>query len=225
MMASQQGRPVWKQPRGRFGSNFWEVYSPKLDRNVCLYSNLERDHWVLVESDPNIVWFLENPIAIRIRIDGRDIRTVPDMMVRFSDDTEEYREVKHVKDLASLDERGINQLAAQHTWASVCGRSYRIIDDTEIRANRIYLANWKHALSYVAQFQPVELQNALRVLRQLFDSSPRWILGELENRCAPLSKTLTRAAIVRLLQSGHITADLMQYPFNSALILQKGQRV
>ncbi len=82
------GQPVWRQPRGRYGSNYWTVYSPKLRRDVHLYSDLERQHWVLVDSDPAIVRFGEAPLRIRIKIEGRDIQTIPDMLVCFREGPE-----------------------------------------------------------------------------------------------------------------------------------------
>ena len=57
-------KPVWKQPRGNYGSNFWQMYSRKLDRDVHFYSSLERDHGVIVEADPTVAWFCEQPLRI-----------------------------------------------------------------------------------------------------------------------------------------------------------------
>src|SRR5713226_6896617 len=60
--------PVWERPQNNYGSNRWVVYSPKLDRIVILYSDLERDQWALAEADPTIQTFCEQPLRISVRL-------------------------------------------------------------------------------------------------------------------------------------------------------------
>ena len=58
-------KPVFKRKRnGRFGNNIWISYSPKLNRNITLYSDLEYDHWILIENDKNIKSFCEQPYHV-----------------------------------------------------------------------------------------------------------------------------------------------------------------
>ena len=76
--------------RGSVGNvrrgNYWEGYSPKLGRRVQLFSSLERAHWVLVESTPEISIFCEQPMVLVVRSAGGDVRSIPDMWVRQADD-------------------------------------------------------------------------------------------------------------------------------------------
>ncbi|KEP24869.1 hypothetical protein BA70_14805 [Bacillus zhangzhouensis] len=53
--------PINIKRSSKFGNNYWEAYSPKLKRNVRLFSDLEYDFWVLVETDPKIPNFCERP--------------------------------------------------------------------------------------------------------------------------------------------------------------------
>ncbi|GAK43412.1 hypothetical protein TCA2_5909 [Paenibacillus sp. TCA20] len=43
------------------GSSYWERYSYKLQKDVQLFGDLKYDHWILVETDPNILKFCERP--------------------------------------------------------------------------------------------------------------------------------------------------------------------
>ncbi|MED0708838.1 DDE-type integrase/transposase/recombinase [Aneurinibacillus aneurinilyticus] len=55
-------QPVPLKRNAHYGSNYWEVYSPKIKRNVHLFSDLEYDHWVSVETNPQIKAFCEQPV-------------------------------------------------------------------------------------------------------------------------------------------------------------------
>ena len=52
--------PLIKTRTGRYGNNHWLVFSPKLKRDVNLFSDLEFDNWVLIETDPTVVTFCDN---------------------------------------------------------------------------------------------------------------------------------------------------------------------
>ena len=93
-------QPVWTPPRGRFNNNLWQVYSPKVDRVVNLYSDLEYDHWVLVETDPQIRLFCEQPRKIDVVIAGKSVSSIFDMWIERVTGEEEYREVKYADDVA-----------------------------------------------------------------------------------------------------------------------------
>jgi hypothetical protein len=50
----------------KYGSNYWEAMSVKMNRDVRFFSDLEYDNWILVECDPNIIRFCEQPMRIKI---------------------------------------------------------------------------------------------------------------------------------------------------------------
>lgn len=215
--------PVWKQPRGSYGSNYWEFYSPKIKRMVHFYSDLERDHGILVEADPLIVWFCEQPIRVKIKIDGYDRETILDMLVRFKDGREEYREVKYARDLAKIekDSQLARQLKAQLTWCVVTANQYRVVTDEEIRHNPLYLQNWKRIVAHLAAnsaFHFLDLEK--RVFAALL-TQPVWQLGDLERYCDSTSLQLARAAIFRLIHRGELEAPLDEVSLTRSLILRR----
>ncbi|MDQ1636984.1 MAG: hypothetical protein QOF62_323 [Pyrinomonadaceae bacterium] len=63
-----QYKPVWSLPSSKFGNNRWIVFSIRLLRLIILYSDLEYDHWVLVESNSRIVLYCEQPLRVRVKL-------------------------------------------------------------------------------------------------------------------------------------------------------------
>lgn len=86
-------------PRGtHFGNNYWEVYSSKIKRKVCLFSNLEYENFLTLELNPKIEYFCEQPLDAKVIIDGEETKTIFDFWVKYKDGTEEmqvkYSELK-----------------------------------------------------------------------------------------------------------------------------------
>jgi len=219
-------KPVWKQPRGSYGNNFWQMYSRKLDRDVHFYSNLERDHGVIIEADPNVAWFCEQPLRINIKLDGRDHETVIDMLIQFTDGRKEYREVKYASDVQRVADhsRVARQLAAQREWAFVTANDYKIVTDQEIRRNAVFLRNWKQILAYLATYASCDLAEIENQILAAFDVEPSWSLRDLERHVARPERQTVKAAIFRLIHGGLCTAPLDVCPLTSSLIIQRGTK-
>lgn len=219
-------KPVWKQPRGNYGSNFWQMYSRKLDRDVHFYSSLERDHGVIVEADPTVAWFCEQPLRINIKLDGRDRETVIDMLIQFTDGRKEYREVKYASDVQRADDcsRVSRQLAAQREWAFVTGNDYKIVTDEEIRRNAMFLQNWKQILAYLATYASYDLAEIENQILAAFEVEPTWSLRALERHIARPERQTVKAAMFRLIHGGLCTAPLDAYPLTNSLTIQRGTK-
>lgn len=219
----QNRAPVWRQSRGSYGSNYWEFYSPKLNRVVSFYSDLERDHGILVEADPSIVWFCEQPIRVNVKIDGHDRETILDMLVRFKDGREEYREVKYARDLENIekDSQLARQLEAQLTWCVVTANQYRVVTDEEIRHNPLYLQNWKRIVAHLAATSSFHFLDLEERVFAAMRTQPVWSLGDLERYCDSTASQLARAAIFRLIHRGELEAPLDKVSLTTSLILRR----
>lgn len=136
----------------KYGNNYWETYSPKVKRIVKFFSDLEYDNWILVETNPKIIRFCEQPRKIQYILDGKLIESILDMWVFYQDNTEEFNEVKYTNELNPSNpksERSIRQTTIQRLWCQENDFSYRIKTEQEIRGNQIYLTNMKQILSHV----------------------------------------------------------------------------
>lgn len=218
--------PVWNQPRGSYGSNFWQVYSPKLDRVVHFYSSLERDHGVILEADPSVAWFCEQPVRITIKMDGHDRETVMDMLIQFTDGRTEYREIKYASDVQEGNDqsRVARQLAAQREWAVVTSNNLKIVTEQEIRRNPTFLGNWKQIIAYLATYASCDLAEIEDHLLAAFDLEPSWSLNALQHHLGRHSPQAVNAAIFRLIHGGQCTAPLDVHSLNNSLIIQRGTK-
>lgn len=144
----------------KYGSNYWEVFSPKADRIVRCYSDLEYEHYILVETNPNIIAFCEKPLKISYNFDGINIESLLDMWVKYKDETEYFIKIKYSSEIDTGNpkfERSIRQTKSQQLWCNENGFNYEIKTEIHIRSNPLYLANMKAILSYVKRnLQPIE---------------------------------------------------------------------
>lgn len=144
----------------KYGSNYWEVFSPKADRIVRCYSDLEYEHYILVETNPNIIAFCEKPLKISYNLDGINIESLLDMWVKYKDETEYFIKIKYSSEIDTGNpkfERSIRQTKSQQLWCNENGFNYEIKTEIHIRSNPLYLANMKAILSYVKRnLQPIE---------------------------------------------------------------------
>ncbi|MCU5086389.1 hypothetical protein OCA23_24095 [Bacillus cereus] len=52
-------KPLITNANKKFVINRWISYSSKLQREVFLFSDLEYEHWLIIESNPTIIDFCE----------------------------------------------------------------------------------------------------------------------------------------------------------------------
>lgn len=197
--------PVWEQPQNNYGSNRWVVYSLKLGRFVILYSDLERDHWVQVEADPSIVLFCEQPLRISVRLASGSVQTIFDMWLKWRDGHEELREVKY-KDQLDDSPRVNRQLEAQLTWTNLVSFRYSVVTEDTIRANPIFLANWKRILCYLGPKSRSGMLHEMDQVQTLLANFGCMSIAELERRLSHLDCMLVRIALFRLMHSGSVRA-------------------
>lgn len=133
--------PIYRSKAATRVGNHWIVFSLKIGRIVHLYSDLERDHWLLIEADPDVVAFCEQPCTACASINGKRLQSIPDMWIRRQDGREEIIEVKYQKDIAKQEATGAHQIEIQKEWATRNNILHRIVTDTEIRKNRVKLDN------------------------------------------------------------------------------------
>jgi len=134
-----------------YGSNYWESYSNKVGRIVRFFSELEYEHWILLEANPKVKTFCEQPLRIKCLYEGEKVESIFDMWVYYHDGYEEFLEVKYSKELDPNNpkaKRSIRQTTIQKYWCKENDKNYRIIKDSEVRSNMIYLSNLKQILYF-----------------------------------------------------------------------------
>jgi hypothetical protein len=202
----------------RYGNNYWEAYSVKVNRTVRMFSDLEHDHWVLVEGDPDIVNFCEQPKELKVQSDDYGIvKSIMDMWIQRIDGTELFIEVKYPSELdhthKNFSERSFKQTKAQKKWCDDNGFQFEIRTEKEIRRNPVYLDNLKLILPYVRQ-RKMPIETDWHRIRILLDKTSSTIL-QIEQHIPEISKQRLRETICRMIYTGVIRSNIEIAPFNS----------
>lgn len=190
----------------KYGSNYWEAFSPKMKRNVRFFSDLEYDHWILVETDPNIKHFCEQPLKIDMIIDDKKLESIFDMWIQYKDGQEVFVEVKYSDELNPEHrnyQRVKRQTEVQSEWCRLNHKNYKIQTDREIRDNRVYLENMRTLLPF-ARHRAVETdqQNVLKVL-----DDQTMTIAQIQNALNQIALPRLRASIYLMIYNGRLTSS------------------
>ncbi|GEC89252.1 TnsA endonuclease N-terminal domain-containing protein [Brevibacillus brevis] len=137
-------QPVITKRSARYGSNYWHVFSPKLQRMVHFFSDLEYEHWLLVEADQTVKRFCEQPVRIEGLYEGAKVSSIFDMWIERVDGSQSFIEVKYTQELDPRNqrsERSIRQTTIQRKWCVQNNFNYEIKTEKDIRINQILLDN------------------------------------------------------------------------------------
>lgn len=141
----------------KYGSNYWNTEGPKVDmREVILYSDLEFDNWVFVESDSNVETYCEQYPEISYVYEGALHTSVFDMWIRKHDGSKVYREVKYETELNENDprnERTLRQIAAQRAYCIENNFTYEIVTEKMLRRSHQELENRLKIISFIKNNQ------------------------------------------------------------------------
>lgn len=146
-------------PRGKYWSNLWNVFSPKISRYLTLYSDLEYYYWIKIESDADIVGFCEQPTIAKGWFEGKRGESIFDFWVLKNYGKEEYWEVKYSHDLETAENKHelIKQLTIQKQWANKHNFSYYVKSDSELLEHVVLLDNWSKILLTVTHSWNIDL--------------------------------------------------------------------
>ncbi|GGB52885.1 TnsA endonuclease N-terminal domain-containing protein [Fictibacillus barbaricus] len=150
-------QPIPMKRSTKYGNNFWDGKSYKLKRDVHFFSDLEYEHWLLVEADPCIIDFCEQPLEIKFVYQGKLRSSIFDMWVKYENGHEEFREVKyesHLKPGHPKYEDTLKQITIQREWCEIKGYGYKVQTDDFIRSNLLFLDNCRMLVSYGGMFLP-----------------------------------------------------------------------
>lgn len=163
-------KPIVMPRSSKYGNNYWNSDGPKVDmREVTLYSDLEFDNFVRVETTWEVETYCEQYPEISYVLDGELHTTIFDMQLKYRDGRVVCREVKYESELISDDPcnyRTLRQIEAQRTYCVENGIIYEIMTDKFLRSNRNELENRLKIFSYVKNNPvPNETSKLLKYVR------------------------------------------------------------
>ncbi len=195
--------PIFKETK-HYGNNRWFVFSPRLNREVCLNSDLEFDHYVLIEMNHKVADFCEYPFRIHGEVD-----TIPDMWIKWNDGVSELREIKYSNDLdfnsADYKPHIGAQINSQKKWCSENNQLHSVYTELEIRANLYYLKNMKQLFHYLTVPSPEYRENCNKVLDRL--NCKTMSFSDIYRERRDISETEITEAVARLVANGIVTGN------------------
>ncbi|CAK7044074.1 TnsA endonuclease N-terminal domain-containing protein [Tissierella sp.] len=147
--------PINMTRGSHYGSNYWEVYSKKINRNVKLFSNLEFENFLSIELNPEIEYFCEQPLEVEVVIDGDKKKAIFDMWVKYKDGSEEFQEVKYLSEINGDTEKSVRtnrQIEIQKKWCADNIQNYVIRTDNEIQKGRFTIRNLKFIAGKIRRY-------------------------------------------------------------------------
>jgi len=215
--------PIIQNGSNKFGNNRWKSKSIKIQRDVFLYSDLEYDNWLLVECNPKVITFCEQPFEIILPYKSKIRKSIPDMWILYDNGNEEVIEVKYASELEKP--KVIEQIEIQQEWCKNNNVKHRVSTDINIRNSKTLLSNYKFIIKMLknnpkvnSNFQTL-LFNDLKVFSHIK-------LSEYSAYKEFSSKDIL-SSIAYLLFRGEILANLSDNHFglNMEVSLNNGKRL
>lgn len=202
--------PVITDGSKRFGNNRWYSFSPKLKRNVYLFSDLEYEHWLLVEANPQILDFCEQPLEVTSLINGKMKNSIFDMWIKYADGKQEFREIKYSFELNKA--KVIDQVTVQQDWCNENGYKHSVQTENEIRENRLFLSNLKLILKTIKQATPSDVDK-YRIIKILKENLPQRITLQTILQNSKFTPDKLYVSIGWMIFNGEIQSNISQSQF------------
>lgn len=210
--------PIWTPGKpAHFGERYF-VYSPKLRRIVSVSSKLEFEQMLLLEFDPSVASYCEQPAVAEAIIDGQWLRSRFDFTVQDLSGRSRFLEVKYASELRDPRSRAHRQIAIQKEWCRRRGYDHAVVTDTQIWASPTRINSLRALLyEYTARFtQTVGLAEPLLPLAfSIIKSHPGVPIGAVLGRRPPHARPeVWRLAVMELIRRDTVDASLNSVAFS-----------
>jgi hypothetical protein len=176
--------------------------SLKMRRLICWESQIERDYIYLLEFDPAVVSYAEQPLRISYHLDGKERHYTPDFLVKRVDKNL-IVEVKQVEEAQKEEKQRLFRIAS-----AICARDnyeFVVVTDTMIRVQP-RLDNIKLLTRY--QRIPIHDPQYQIICYELFSKCSEVRFSEVVQFFA--SRNIGKQVVFSLLYWGILTVDLTQ---------------
>ncbi len=201
--------PVKMRRSMKYGSNYWVGFSYKQQRYVHFYSDLEYENWILVETNPEVEAFCEQPLRIQYLLEGKKVESVFDMWIRWKDGKQSFCEIKYSTELDKENkkyERTLKQIQVQEDWCKMNGYSHEVLTELVIRKNQVLLDNKRQIIPYTREFNSYNLQDHEPILAVL--KSGKSTVKQLFEKLSFLSNQQIYTSLFYLIYHGKVNANI-----------------
>lgn len=184
-----------------YGSHRYDVFGPKIQRQLAIFGRDALDAWTLLEADPDVVCYCERPLSLP----DLNRKRVVDFWVRRKGG-EEFLFLLRPSEVASgLDHP--SSIPAFRAWAASSNAPPIFVNPQEMTQQTALLANWESFLcdlSAFGRYVPKALSE------KVCDAArPSTSLAELEQRFPEEDPVMLRVAIVALLHQGRAVCNTL----------------
>ena len=169
-----------------YGNNRYIVYSPKLGREVILYSNLEYYCFLLLEFDSEVSFYCEQPSVDFIKEDSAGITII------------------ECKPTAELSKQEVmEQIRIQKEWATLQHISHEVFTEDMLKDKQVMLENLKSLHTALVQYSTAEHFGKESILLFL-EENRKSSIHHLLNYCPNVSERTVFPILAQLLHEGKL---------------------
>jgi len=220
--------PIWTPDKPSGSGDRFFAYSPKLRRFVSFSSKLERDYWLLLEFDPTVTAFCEQPAMVHVVIDGCWRKSRLDFWVSRRPGIETFVEIKYASELRDVKSRAHRQIETQQKGLRAAGRNHEVVTDETICANPILLNSLRTLLGEFDSNYPRLIEQAKPLMEWISflvargpGSTIDYVLGQ---RPAEVPIEVVRLAVMELIRIRVMDSSIERIPLTPNSVLRAGSR-
>ncbi|MGE6593668.1 TnsA endonuclease N-terminal domain-containing protein [Bacillus mycoides] len=208
--------PIKMKRATKYGNNYWSGLSFKMNRKVEFFSDLEYEHWLLVECDPTVKKFCEQPLKVEYILNNKIRHSIPDMWILYTDNSEKMIEVKYTSSLIPSHpkyEETMQQITIQQEWCKSNGLKHEVKTEKSIRENRILLDNYRKMVPFIRHHSDFLNSTNKLVFNELSKYS-KLKLQDILNTFLHVNPNQIYISVIYLIYIGVIYSDLHINPLN-----------
>jgi hypothetical protein len=197
----------------RGGNVIGKFPSIKMGRMIAFESLLERDFIYLLDFDPAVKWFEEQPLTIEYASDDQGLRYTPDFHL-----LEGKRDVLvecKPEQFADTEENG-RKFSAARAWCAQQGWEFRLVTDRQVRAG-FHLQNVKLLTRYARQVVGPVMRGCIFAL--LRDTQVPMTVNGLAKVIAPGDLAKGTASVLHLAFHHELSLPLAEAPLSGETLV------
>lgn len=200
-------RPEVQIKGNSYISNLHIFYSVKLGRCVSCWSDLEYYNCLLLECNPKVLTYCEQPLTIQGEYGGKLVKTRFDTWAKYIDGSEEFMEIKYsdcFKEGHKSYNNTIKQTSVQHQWCLENNKEYVIRTEKDILSSLYLINNLKKIYCFVREVRGIKRSHMIKVLDYL-KTGPKSLRAIVNLFEMPIANVYT--LVFTLIYTGQCTVD------------------
>lgn len=204
--------PAWVPKRALYPGSLFVKYSLRVGREVFFTELPEFLFYLMVEFNPNVLWFVEHFPKVVLEIEGKTVYTIYDMLIRYRSLNFALFEIKD----KCFNDNNSPQIQRQRIFAETFSVPYKVIKSDLIDQNQILISNLRRLIGYVVWKVDPHINDKIL---HFIHSQNQVDINDVICYFKHVPETDVYTNIVHLIHSGTIKAPLHKHEFDRNMIL------